>query len=335
MGDALSQEQIDALLNSAINGEIEVSAKEEPKESIKDFDFRAPKKFGKDRMKMIDTIFDTYSRLLSSYLTGLLRLYCKVSLVSIEEQHYYEFNNALPDYVIMGLVDLQFRSNDDEDEVPVIIQISNTLTFSMIERLLGGNGRFEDLDRDFTEIETGVMYGILKKFTDLFKDSWTGYADVTPVLEKIESNSRVVSTVSYDDVMIIAALEVKVNEAKSVISVCIPAIALGETMQTHVSYATHGAAKKTDMRKDGARKDNIMTSLVNSDLPVKAVLGTVTLDLLDVMSLQVNDIIPLKKGINTNIEINIGKRAWFDGKLGVYNKRKAVKIENIYKPKIE
>ena len=57
---------------------------------------------------------ENYSRHLSSYITGLLRLYCKVSLASIEEQKYFEFSNALPDYTIMGIVDLGIEDDDIE-----------------------------------------------------------------------------------------------------------------------------------------------------------------------------------------------------------------------------
>ena len=88
MAETLTQEQIDALLSSALNGDMVETSKEA---DVKEYDFRAPKKFTKERIKILDSIFDNYARLLSSYLTGLLRLYCKVSLSSIEEQRYFEF----------------------------------------------------------------------------------------------------------------------------------------------------------------------------------------------------------------------------------------------------
>ena len=101
MADVLTQAQIDEMLKNVAAGAVpEVSAKEE--EKVKEYDFRAPKKFTKEQIKVLDGIFENYARLLSSYLTGLLRLYCRVSLVNIEEQRYSEFNNALPDYVLMG-----------------------------------------------------------------------------------------------------------------------------------------------------------------------------------------------------------------------------------------
>lgn len=138
MADTLTQEQIDALLNSAMSGEV-VEHKDDKKSEAKEYDFRSPKKFTKERIKVLDSIFDNYARLLSSYLTGLLRLYCKVSLASIEEQRYFEFNNSLPDYVMMGTIDLGV--NDEEiDSTPTIIQLSNSLTYILIDRLLGGRG---------------------------------------------------------------------------------------------------------------------------------------------------------------------------------------------------
>ena len=139
MADTLTQEQIDALLNQALSGEVIQTASDDTKDQVKEYDFRSPKKFTKEKIRSLETIFEGYARLLSSYLTGLLRLYCKVSLISIEEQRYFEYNNALPDYVIMGLVDLGINSQNVE-EFTTIIQLSNSITFTMIDRLLGGRG---------------------------------------------------------------------------------------------------------------------------------------------------------------------------------------------------
>ena len=51
----------------------------------------------------------------------------------------------------------------------------------------------------------------------------------------------------------------------------------------------------------------------------------------DVLNLQVDDIIPLDKSINSNVILKIGDRIWFDGKLGSFNQNKAVKIENVFR----
>ncbi len=325
MADVLTQAQIDEMLkNVAMGAEPVVAAKEEAK--VKEYDFRAPKKFTKEQIKVLDSIFENYARLLSSYLTGLLRLYCRVSLVNIEEQRYSEFNNALPDYVMMGMVDMGIK-NEEVSETTVIVQISNAITYTMIDRLLGGKGEYRDTNRDFTEIEITIMNDVMRSFAELLKEPWLTHIDLDPKLIGIETNSRVVQTIGHEDTVIIVALEVEINGVKSIISVCIPAINLDEIMQKFIPRYT-GSKRKTDAAREAERRDNIMTGISSTDLTIKAVLGEINLDLYEVLTLQVGDVIPLGKNINTNITVKIGNRVWCDGKLGTYNNKKAIMIEN-------
>lgn len=325
MADVLTQAQIDEMLKSVAMGAEPVVMKTEESQ-VKEYDFRAPKKFTKEQIKVLESIFESYARLLSSYLTGMLRLYSRVSLINIEEQRYNEFNNALPDYVMMGMVDLGIK-NDEISETDVIIQVSNAITFTMIDRLLGGKGEFSDVNRDFTEIEITIMTDIMRAFAGLLKEPWLTHIDLEPRLISIETNSRVVQTIGHEDTVIIVALEVEVNSSKSIVSVCIPAINLDEIMSKFIPRYS-GGRRKTDLAREQERRDSIMTGISTTDLVVKAVLGQINLDMYEVLTLQVNDVIPLDKKISENIIVKVGERDWCDGKLGTYNNKKAVMIEN-------
>lgn len=325
MADVLTQAQIDEMLRSVAEGSEPIVTKQE-EAKVKEYDFRAPKKFTKEQIKVLESIFENYARLLSSYLTGMLRLYCRVSLVNIEEQRYNEFNNALPDYVMMGMVDLGIK-NDEIGETDVIIQVSNAVTYTMIDRLLGGKGEYSDTSRDFTEIEITIMTDIMKSFASLLKEPWLTHIDLEPRLMGIETNSRVVQTIGHEDTVIIVALEVEINNTKSIVSVCIPAINLDEIMSKFISRYT-GSKRKTDERRETERRDSIMFGISTTDLEIKAVLGSINLDLYEVLTLQVNDVIPLNKKISENILVRVGNRDWCDGKLGTYNGKKAIMIEN-------
>jgi len=61
------------LKNVAMGAEPVVTKNEETQ--VKEYDFRAPKKFTKEQIKILESIFENYARLLSSYLTGKLILY--------------------------------------------------------------------------------------------------------------------------------------------------------------------------------------------------------------------------------------------------------------------
>lgn len=325
MADVLTQAQIDEMLKNVAMGAEPVVAKSE-EAAVKEYDFRAPKKFTKEQIKVLESIFESYARLLSSYLTGKLRLYSRVGLVNIEEQRYNEFNNALPDYVIMGMVDLGIK-NDEISETDVIVQVSNTITYTMIDRLLGGKGEYSDINRDFTEIEITIMTDIMKSFADMLKEPWLTHIDLEPRLIGIETNSRVVQTIGHEDTVIIVALEVEINNQKSIVSVCIPAINLDEIMSKFIPRYS-GTRRKTDATREQERRDSIMGGISTTELIVKAVLGEINLDMYEVLTLQVNDVIPLDKKISENIVVRVGNRDWCDGKLGTYNNKKAVMIEN-------
>ncbi len=330
MAETLTQEQIDALLSSAMSGGDILETSKEP--DVKEYDFRAPKKFTKERIKILDSIFDNYARLLSSYLTGLLRLYCKVSLASIEEQRYFEFNNALPDYVMMGTLDLGIH-DDDIGTVTAIVQLSNSLTYILIDRLLGGHGEYKDADRDFTEIEVSIIDKIINNMSALLHDPWEPYVDVNPSVVNIETNSRVYSAVDYDDTMILVALEATVNDTKTIITICMPVLSLDELMQKYVSKSVRNT-RRLDAVREQDRRDNIMRALNDTSLNIVAELGKTSLDVYDVLNLQVDDIIPLDMSIDSNVTLKIGDKVWFDGKLGSFNQNKAVKIENVFRSEV-
>lgn len=332
MADVLSQSQIDALLNSFSSEgtkafeEIEEQAKEQ---KVKNYDFKMPKKFTKEQLKVIDGIFENYSRVLSSYLTGLMRIFCKVEVLQIEEQLYYEFNNALPDYVMMSMVNMGI-TDDDVMETNSIMQVSNQIAFTMMDRLMGGEGAYFEQNRDFTEIEVGLFTMVLTKMAGLLKEPWGTYIDINPVITTIETNARVMQSISPDEVVILVVLEMEIKDVKNTMTFCIPAMNL-ESIMSKFGDRWSRTTKKLDPKKEKERRVSLLEAIKDSELRIDAVLGETRLDLYDVLTMQVNDIIPLNVPIDSNINVKIGSNLWFDGKLGTKNNRKAVKIDNIYK----
>ena len=81
MADVLSQAQIDALLNQVRNEskDLEKPAEEKQKKYQK-YDFSSPRKFTKDRIKMLNGIFENYTRAINSRLNALLRINCEMEV---------------------------------------------------------------------------------------------------------------------------------------------------------------------------------------------------------------------------------------------------------------
>ena len=76
MAEVLSQSQIDALLSAARSGEMNLGQEEQSTEKkYRKYDFYSPRKFTKDRLKMIWGVFENYTRMINSRINGLPAAY--------------------------------------------------------------------------------------------------------------------------------------------------------------------------------------------------------------------------------------------------------------------
>ena len=92
MGEVLSQNEIDSLLNALNNGELDAEEiKENGEKQVKDYDFARPAKFSKEHLRTMEIIFEHYGRLLSTNLPGYLRKNIQVDVMNSEAVTYSEF----------------------------------------------------------------------------------------------------------------------------------------------------------------------------------------------------------------------------------------------------
>lgn len=326
MSEKLSQAQIDALLNRMSSGDTNVETEESNKSKVREYDFRSPKKFTKEQLKALDSLYENFSRVMSSYFSGMLRSFCEVSVLQIEEQRFFEYSNALPDTALIGLIDMKPAEKRYSD-VTLIMDMSTSVGFLMIDRLLGGSGNGFNYTRDYTEIEMAIMENVFQKIVDHVEEVWSNFVSVKCSLTSMETNSRLLQVFAPEDTVVIVALNIKFKNLQGNLNLCIPATCLEETIgQFSIKYSR--AAKRED-ELEALRKEVIMNQVYNSELEVKAVLDNFQLELQDIIQLQVSDVIPLPKNINSDITVMVDDHPWFNAKLGEVKLKKAVKINSL------
>ncbi|MEG0116431.1 MAG: flagellar motor switch protein FliM, partial [Hydrogenoanaerobacterium sp.] len=296
---------------------------------IKDYDFYSPKKFTKEQLRTMDSLHENLARLFSSYFSGVLRLFCEVSILQIEEQRYYEFNNALPDTALLGLIDLKPKM-PNLNEATLMIDVSQNICFFMIDRLLGGSGAGNNFARDFTDIELPILKSVYAKLTTYIQESWKDYIDVSAELNSIETNPRLIQVYAPEDIVVIVALKVKFKDLEGTISICIPAIGLEEMLGDFTSKYMRISKKLSDENRETTRKNVIKDSVYESKLELKVVFDQTHLDLAEIMNLRIDDVIPLNKKLNSNIAIEVNDVPWFTASLGNVKNKKAVKVKGVY-----
>lgn len=328
MAEVLSQSQIDALLNAARSGEMELSHPEQDAEKkYRKYDFYSPRKFTKDRLKMISGVFENYTRIINSRINGLLHATCEITVESVEEQRYYEFSNALSDGDVLTLADVDVDGQRQTEESPVLIHFSTALMLNMMDRLMGGEGDGSDstpAGYSFTPLELKLYEDIVKDLIAIMGGSWENYIALDFVYRRIETNPTLVQLIGLDETVVIISISLKFPNASGRMSICLPGMMLTNIFSKIAAMNQAGRGSGED------NSDEIMGILRDSDLEITAELGRTQLTLQDIYYLNVGDVVDLGHPTNTPIHLYIGGQPWFSGKLGTQNGSMAVKIGETY-----
>lgn len=326
MAEVLSQSQIDALLNAARSGELDVDKPAEKSEEKKyrKYDFYSPRKFTKDRLKMLNSIFEGYARVINSRINALLHATCEIEVDSVEEQRYYEFSNALTESDVVALAKIDLEKLQGED--PILVHMDTPVVLSMLDRMMGGEGDPDPSmpsDYNMTDLELNMYEDLISDLIPILGNSWENYITIHFDYVRTEVNPTLVQLIGYEETVVIVGLNIKFPNCTGRMSLCLP----GE-MLTNIFTEI---SKSTSRRSTGEDKsEDIFDSLRESELEIVAELARTRILLSDLYHLNVGDVVDIKRPKDTPVFLNIGGRRWFDGKMGISNKQVAVKIGETY-----
>jgi flagellar motor switch protein FliM len=323
MAEALSQSQIDELLNRMKSGEAtQIAAEQE--EKVKEYDFSSPKKFTKDQLKSLNSLYENYARVMSSYFTSILRSTCDVSISQIEEQRYYEFNNALPDNALIGIISF-FPDERPFDENTMMLELSTSFGYMLIDRLMGGSGDLFSPDRDYTEIELSLLKMVIQNTTRYLQDVWSSFFPIKTELRNVETNGRFIQAFSPQDVVVIITFDIDEEFYRGTANICMPTENLEDLISSFTTKYNR-SAKQQDEEKERLKRQQILTSIKESEINLEAHLDDCVMSLGDISQLQVNDVISLNKKISEDISVEVEGIPFFRARLGELNSQKALKI---------
>jgi flagellar motor switch protein FliM len=326
MAEVLSQNQIDALLSAALSGTMDLGASsEEPEKKYRKYDFYSPRKFTKDRLRILNGIFDNYTRILNSRINGLLHTGCDVEIESIEEQRYYEFSNALIEGDVLTVAHLHYK--DQVEETPILLHVTRPVMLSMIDRLIGGAGDPDDdlaPDYSFTSLELKLYETIIKDFISIMGSSWENYINLDFSYNRVEVNPTFVQLISLDETVVIVDIKLTFPNCVGRMSICLPGMMLTNLFAEISRESTSIRSSNEDKSED------IFSTLRNSELELVIELCRTQLRLQDIYHLNEGDVIHLNRPKDSPVYVNIGARRWFEGKMGVSNKNLAIIIGETY-----
>lgn len=327
MPDVLSQSQIDELLKGLTSGDVDINEVEEPTDKVKEYDFRSPKRITKENIKIIRNIYENYSRMLASYLSAVLRMYCDITVEQVEETGFNEFINAFEDYVLIGLANVEEAGGNQLDG-QMLMQIPKQLSFLTIDRLMGGDGSGYDYDRDYTDIEIDILGDLLEKLMARMGDAWKTIYDVITRFDKIETNPRMIQSIDYNEIVLLVVLTVTVKDLTDSVTICIPS-AMIDAIFGRMAAANKAIRRRLDDKQAQDERESILKGIKESDLIVSGILGMTELTLEEILDMHCGDVIMLDRKSKEDIDVQVEGETWFTGKLGSRKNKNVIKLNKI------
>lgn len=305
MTDILSQEEIDALLGALDAGDIDAAEMDGSPASdshARLYDFKRPDKFSKEQLRTIQMLHETFGRLWSSALSGMLRNLVNMSVISVDQLTYKEFLLSMADpsvICIFALPPLEGRA---------IIEFSPAIAFPLIDRLLGGHGTPARKLRELTDIEKRLIAALIEEGLMFLKEAWVSMTEFFPEMLSVESNPMFVQIVPPSDMVLLISLEAKFGDLTGVINICYPYVVL-EPVLTHLSQ--HFLFASTGKGATRVSRDNILSTMQELKLSVEVLLGETELEFGDVLELKPGDVVKLGSRVKEDLDVRVGERIKF------------------------
>lgn len=321
MGEVLSQNEIDSLLQALSEGELDVEEmKDAPEKQVKNYDFARPSKFSKEHLRTLEIIFENYGRLISTNLPVYLRKSVQVEVMNSEAVTYSEFSNALSNPVLLGVVDMEPLNGN------IILEVASNLGYAIVDRMLGGVGAPLDKTRDFSEIELLIIERILVVCVELLSEPWQNVVEIHPRLERIETNSQFAQIISPNEMIAIVTINMRIGDVEGLMNVCLPFMTLEPVMDKLNTKFWYSSIKKDDGEE---YKESLEGLISRVNVPIKALLGKSTVSVKDFSTLQVGDIIRLDSKVEEELDIYVGNIRKFTAVPGASGNQYAVRVTSV------
>jgi flagellar motor switch protein FliM len=324
MADILSQEEVDLLLSSvdeSAGGEDLASSGADVGPVLSTYDFRRPERVSKDQLKGLQSLFEAFSRELGIILPPFLRTVVRVDLVSIDQLTYDEFILSVARPTSMSIIDMSPLDGH------AVIEMSPSMVFPIVDRVLGGRGQAMGTPRELTEIEDRIVYRIILMILDSWKRAWEHLVEFKMGVVNQESDPLIVQIVAGSEMVILVGYEVYIGETVGSMNMCVPLVVVNPILD---QISTQAHFQRQVAPEILAQNRRTLESVVRrTSVPVEPVLGSTRLLLSEIWRLQRGDVVTLDTYHAEAIPVRVGGITRFMGRPGKRGEQSSVQLVSI------
>jgi flagellar motor switch protein FliM len=273
-----------------------------------------------ERLPMLEVVFDRLVRMLSTSLRNFTSDNVEVSLDNITSLRFGDYLNSIPLPAMLGVFKAEEWDNFG------LLTVDSSLIYSIVDVLLGGRRGTAPIrieGRPYTTIERSLVERMVHVILSDLSAAFDPLSPVTFRYDRLETNPRFATIARPANAVILAKLRVDMEDRGGKVELCLP-------------YATLEPVRELLLQmflgekfgRDSIWETHLANQLWQTDIDVEAVLDEVTVNLRDVLNLQVGSRIMLNAHPQSPVEVRCGDARLFIGSMGRQDGKIAIRVED-------
>ncbi len=320
MGEILSQDEVDSLLDGLSAGKVETETDVAPEagETVV-YDFANQDKVIRGRMPTFEVINERFAREMRTSMSNLLHTTVDISLESLDTLKFSEFGRSLPVPTSLQL----FRMDPLRGHGLIVLE--SQLVFNLIDTFFGGKGASSAKieGREFTSIEEAMIGKVVLACLKDLETAWAPVEEIETHFVRSEVNPQFATIVLPTDLVIVSKYEVELEQSAGTLIVCIP-YSMIEPLRGKLAAGFQAEALDIDYTWQKRLQEIILESGVT--LTVK--LGSVEITGERLIHMKVGDVISLEQDVDQALIGYIENLPKLEGAAGVQRGFQAFRVRD-------
>lgn len=286
-------------------------------ESLALYDFRNPTKLGRERVRRLELLHETFQRSLAARLGNVLRTMVRIEPLAVDQITYDEYVRSMPNPTVIGV----FGFADIEGSL--IVEMGTSTALTLVDRLLGGPGTL-GVGRRPTAVETTLIEDILSTLSPCIDETFEPVLPVRTSLTTIEYNPNFAQAANPAEMTVVMSYGLSTLEGSrldALMTVAYPFSVLEPAWR-----AIGDMEEKAPTQELGADGPQLRQRMPGVSLELAARLPDSMIAAGELAQLQVGDVLRLDHRIDEPVVGVVAGRPILLGRLGQKNRNVAIEI---------
>ncbi|MDJ0767465.1 MAG: FliM/FliN family flagellar motor switch protein [Ilumatobacter sp.] len=282
---------------------------------VRPFDFRRPSTLPREHVRTIQIAQESMARGFTTALAASLRAVTEVSIRDFEQCTYDEYARTIDNPTALTMLSFQSRRASAMLEIPLRV------AFGAVELLLGGLGGDEQPARPMTELELGLLHGVVDELLPEIRTALQPIMAIEPMILGQESNPQFAQLAAPNEMVIVMSFEIRLEAVTDVVRLCVP---FG-LLLPHLDHLTRGP---TDPSASAVAEEQarLHDALVSAPVAVAATFRPAVASSREIVSLQVGDVLMLPHPTSAPLSLEVDGVAVHEATIGRVNRQTALQV---------